>query len=133
MSIRLLRLAPLFLAAGCASRLPSTGFAEPAALERAMNRYYEAHVTEDHGYCPNPYIEGVTQASVVTIQPDRLVVYARYLYRDRLKNDRNECTGYASRRFTFGKGPAGGVEVLDVSDPVPRSRIRGLRVTRPRS
>jgi hypothetical protein len=121
MPTRLLLLASLVLVAGCATRLPSTGFAEPAALERAMNRYYESHATEEHGYCLTPYIDGLTQVALVTTQPDRLVVDVRYLYRDRLMdggdNSGGECTGYAGRQFTFGKGPAGGVEVLDMSGP----------------
>ena len=65
MSIRLLNLALLALIAGCATRLPSTGFAEPAALERAMNRYYESHATEEHGHCLTPHIDGLTQVAVV--------------------------------------------------------------------
>ncbi len=122
MSIRLLNLALLALIAGCATRLPSTGFADPTALERAMRSYYEAHASEEHGYCLQPYIDGLTQVAVVTDQPDRLLVDVRYLYHDRFKNDQgdnngNECTGYAGRRFTFGKGPAGGVEVLDMTGP----------------
>ncbi len=121
MSIRLLCLALLVLVAGCATRLPSTGFAEPAALERAMKRYYESHATEEHGYCLMPYIGGLTQVAVVTNQPDRLVVDVRYLYHDRSKdggdNGGHECTGFAGRRLTFGKGPTGAVQVLDMTGP----------------
>jgi hypothetical protein len=124
MSIRLVCLALLaaLVAACAASRLPSTGFAEPAALERAMKRYYELHASEDRGQCLNPYIDGLTQVAVVDDQPERLVVDVRYFYRDRFKDDRgedgfgSECTGYASRSFTFGKGAAG-VEVLDMTGP----------------
>ncbi len=124
MSIRLLCLTLVAaLVAGCAgSRLPSTGFAEPAALERAMKGYYEAHASEEHGQCLRPYIDGLTQVTVVDSQPERLVVNVRYLYRDWLKNDggqdgfRRECTGYAGRSFTFGKGTAG-VEVVDMTGP----------------
>lgn len=121
MSIRLICLALVaVLVAGCAaSRLPSTSFAEPAALERAMNRYYEAHASEQYGYCLTPYINGLTQVAVVDSQPDRLVVDIRYLYRDRLKDERDqnggrECVSYAGRSFTFGKGTAG-VEVLEMT------------------
>ena len=122
MPASLLNLALLALLAGCATRLPGTSFADPGELERAMKRYYENHATEEHGYCLHPYIDGLTQTEVVTNQPDRLVVDVRYLYQDRFKNDRgenggHECTGYAGRRFTFGKGPAGGVEVLDMTGP----------------
>ena len=122
MSVRLLNLALLALIAGCATRFPSTGFAEPAALERAMKGYYEAHASEEHGHCLRPYIDGLTQVAVVSDKPDRLVVDARYLYGDRFMNDRgdnggHECTGYAGRSFTFGKGKAGEVEVLDMTGP----------------
>jgi len=121
MSTRLLCFAVLPLLAGCATRLPSTGFAEPAALEGALQRYYAGHATEQHGYCLSPYISGLTQTEMVAQQPERLVVDVRYLYQDRFKNsDDNgghECTGYAGRRFTFGKGPGGAVEVLDMTGP----------------
>jgi hypothetical protein len=122
MSRRLLNLVLLALVAGCATRLPSTSFAEPAALEQAMKRYYERHASEQYGYCLNPYIDGLTQVAVVSNEPDRLGVDVRYLYKDWSKNDRSdrgghECTSYAGRRFTFGKGPAGGVEVLDMTGP----------------
>jgi hypothetical protein len=96
------------LVVSCAPRLPSTSFAEPAALAGAMERYYAANTTEEHGYCTQPYIDGLTQVSVVDSQPDRLVVDVRYLYRDQFKNNgsdtgNNGCIGYAGRRFTLGK------------------------------
>ena len=110
------------LGAGCAvSRLPNTGFAEAATLERAMKRYYEAHASEDRGQCLKPYIDGLTQVAVVEDQPERFTVDARYLYRDRLKDDQGrggfatECTGYAGRRFSFTKSPAGSVEVVEMT------------------
>ncbi len=108
------------LVAGCATWLPSTSFAEPAALERAMKDYYGAHATEQWGYCLTPYIDGLTQVAVVDEQPERLVVDVRYLYRDRHKGSEQnsfvtECVSYAGRQFTFGKGPAGQVKVLDMT------------------
>jgi hypothetical protein len=111
------------LVAGCAiPRLPSTSFAEPAALERAMKRYYIAHATEEHGYCPRPYIDGLTRVHVVDSRPDRLVADVRYFYGDRFKSDRgenggHECIGFSGRRFTFGEGEAGGVKVLEMTGP----------------
>jgi hypothetical protein len=135
MSIRLLCLGlTVALVAGCATsnRLPSTSFAQPAALEQAMERYYEAHATEQYGYCSTPYIDGLTQVAVVDNQPDKLVVDIRYLYRDRSKNDRgqsqttngggqsgfgHECTNFAGRQFTLGKNAAGAVQVLDMTGP----------------
>jgi hypothetical protein len=121
MSIRRLWLVLIpVLVAGCATRLPSASFAEPAALERAMNNYYESHAMEQWGYCMTPHIEGLTQVAVVENQPDKLVVDIRYLYRDRQKdNSQNsftqDCVSYAGRQFTFGKGNTGGVEVVDMT------------------
>jgi hypothetical protein len=121
MSIRLLCLwLAVALIAGCATRLPSASFAEPAVLERAMNNYYESHAMEQWGYCMTPHIEGLTQVAVVENQPDKLVVDIRYLYRDRQKdNSQNsftqDCVSYAGRQFTFGKGNTGGVEVVDMT------------------
>ena len=87
MSTRGLCLSLIALLAGCTTgRLPSTSFAEPAALEQAMKRYYEAHATEQYGYCSTPYIDGLTQVQVVDNQPQRLVIDVRYLYRDWQKN-----------------------------------------------
>jgi hypothetical protein len=112
------------LIAGCTTpQLPGTSFAKPAVLERTMKRYYEAHASENRGQCLTPYIDGLTRVSVVAKQPDRLVVDVRYLYRDWQKDNSGPnsmggvCTGYAGRRFTFGKGPKGGVEVLDMTGP----------------
>jgi hypothetical protein len=121
MSIRLLCLVLLALVAGCSTgRLPSNSFADPAALNRAMTRYYEAHAMEQWGYCLTPYIDGLTQVSVVENKPDRLVLDVRYLYRDRQKdNSQNgfatECVSYGGRQFTLGKGNTGGVEVVDMT------------------
>jgi hypothetical protein len=121
MSIRRLWLVLIpVLVAGCATRLPSASFAEPAALEQAMNDYYESHAMEEWGYCMTPYIDGLTQVAVVEDQPDKLVVDLRYLYRDRQKgNSQNssvlDCTSYAGRQFAFGKGKTGGVEVVDMT------------------
>ena len=121
MSRRLLGLCwPVALVAGCATRLPSASFAEPAALEQAMNDYYDSHAMEQWGYCMTPYIEGLTQVAVVETQLDKLVVDVRYLYRDRQKdNNQNsftqDCVSYAGRQFTFGKGNTGGVEVVDMT------------------
>jgi hypothetical protein len=124
-SMRLLYLAlVVVLLAGCTTpQLPTTSFAKPAVLQRTMKRYYEAHASEDRGQCLNPYIDGLTQVSVVEKQPERLVVDVRYLYRDWQKDNSGPnsmggvCTGYAGRRFTFGKDPKGGVEVLDMTGP----------------
>jgi hypothetical protein len=139
MSIRLLCLwLAVALIAGCANhQLPKTSFAKPAALQAAMTAYYDAHATEEYGYCSTPYIDGLTHVSVVDNQPDKLVVDVRYFYRDRSKNNGTqsqgtpnhttgglthrtfhaECVNFAGRQFTLGKDKTGAVEVLDMTGP----------------
>jgi hypothetical protein len=120
MSNRLTALSLVLLLAACAaSRMPSTSFAEPKELERAVIRYYERHATEENRTCLSPYIDGLTQVEVVDETPERLVVDARYFYRDRFKDDGGdgfgrECTGYGERRFTLAKSDAG-VEVVEMT------------------
>ena len=113
----------LLLLAGCAaSRMPATSFAEPQELERTVMRYYERHATEENRTCLSPYIDGFTRVDVVEEQPERLVVDARYFYRDRSKDDTGEngfgreCTGYADRRFTLARN-GDGVEVVEMTGP----------------
>ena len=88
--------------AGCAARIDSAHFGPPGAIERLVMRYYERNASE--GNCFNPYIDGFTQLTVVADAPDRLVVDARYFFRDRFKNGGNGgggdgCTGFAERTF----------------------------------
>ena len=102
----------ILLLAACASRVPATGFAEPQALERTIERYYESNASEENQTCLTPYMDGLTNVTVVEEQPDRLVLDVRYFYRDRFKDDRSngvgsECTGYAQRQFTLVKTDAG--------------------------
>ena len=103
----------VLLLAACASRVPATGFAQPEAIERLIERYYERNASEENRTCLTPYIDGLTRVAVVEQQPDRLVLNARYFYRDRLKDDSGndgvgrECTGYAERQFTLVKTDAG--------------------------
>ena len=109
------------LLAACASRVPATSFAEPSAVERTVMRYYERHASEENRTCLSPYIDGLTQVSVVEDTPERLVVDVRYLYRDRFKDDRGngmgrECSGYAGRRFTLAKTDAG-ITVVEMTGP----------------
>ena len=124
MMTRVVRLTSVFLVlAGCAgSRMPATSFAEPKELERTVMRYYERHATEENRTCLSPYIDGFTRVEVVEEEFERLVVDARYFYRDRSKDDSGadglgrECTGYADRRFTLAKNGAG-VEVVEMTGP----------------
>jgi len=109
------------LLAACAPRMPATSFAEPSAVERTVMRYYERHASEENRTCLSPYIDGLTQVSVVEDTPERLVVDVRYLYRDRFKDDRGngmgrECSGYAGRRFTLAKTDAG-IAVVEMTGP----------------
>ena len=124
MTTRAIRLTSVFLLlAGCAaSRMPATSFAEPQELERTVMRYYERHATEENRTCLSPYIDGFTRVELVEEQPERLVVDARYFYRDRSKDNSGadglgrECTGYADRRFTLARSEAG-VEVVEMTGP----------------
>jgi hypothetical protein len=69
--------------------------------------YYERHASEENGYCPSPYIDGITQQQVVEEGAGRSVLDVRYLYRDRSKGGRDEgglgteCVSYAGRRFVL--------------------------------
>lgn len=84
------------------------------AVVRAIEDYYERHASEVHGYCFAPYISGVSKAEIVEKDADRLVIDVRYLFQDRIKDDRGDggflgrCAGFRSRRF-----------VLDVSGEKP--------------
>ena len=115
-------LALALLLSGCAvSRVPETSFAEPTAVERTVKSYYERHASEENRRCLTPYMDGMTQVSVVEETPESLVVDVRYLYRDRFKTDRDngfrrECIGYAGRRFTLSKSDAG-IAVVEMTGP----------------
>lgn len=110
----------VLLLGACASRVPETGFAEPAAIESAVTRYYESNASEEYETCLTPYIDGLTRTAVVEEQPEQLVLDVHYFYRDRFKNDNDggigrECTGFAHRQFTLAKA-GGGVEVVAMSE-----------------
>jgi hypothetical protein len=105
----LLTLAPLVagLLAGCADA-PW----QPPAYETAIKSYYEAHASERTGQCLAPYIDGFTKVEVVEDTPERMVVDARYLYRDWVKDRRGsmddggsmrECVDYNQRSFVLAK------------------------------
>jgi hypothetical protein len=88
------------LVAGCAN--PPW---QPPAYETAIKRYYQAHASEKNGQCLAPYIDGFTTLEVVEDTPERMVVDARFLYRDWVKagSDRpfGECIGYGRRSFVL--------------------------------
>ena len=112
-------LVPILLLAACASPVPATGFAEPQAIERTIERYYESNASEENQTCLTPYMDGLTEVAVVDEQPDRVMLDVRYFYRDRFKDDGGngigrECTGFAARQFTLAKTDAG-LQVVEMS------------------
>lgn len=84
---------------------------QPPAYETAMKNYYEAHASERNGRCLAPYIDGFTRVQVLEETPERLVVDARYLYRDWIKDrqgpgsrgEGSECVGYSQRSFVLAQ------------------------------
>jgi hypothetical protein len=80
---------------------------QPPPYETAIKRYYEAHASERNGQCLAPYIDGFTTLQVVEDTPQRVVIDARFLYRDRIKDggDQNNmmlgCTRYGARSFVL--------------------------------
>ncbi|MGH6915641.1 MAG: hypothetical protein ACREH3_18285 [Geminicoccales bacterium] len=107
------------LVAGCAG-----AFAPPPAYESTIKRYYEAHASERSGQCLAPYIDGFTTVEVVEDTPERLVVEAGYLYRDRVKDRSDslsgrgirECSGYNHRSFVL-TGSEDSLQVTEMSGP----------------
>ena len=126
----------LLLLPGCSgARIESEHFGPSAAIERAMMRHYERNATE--GNCYNPYIDGFTRLTVLEDTPDRLVVHARYLYRDRFRDAAGDdddggatgvCSGFGERTFTLRRDR--GDIVISMSgqqeEPALRALIRDL-------
>lgn len=120
--VAILSAAALFsagLLAGCANS-PW----QPPAYEAAMKNYYEAHASEKNGRCLAPYIDGFTTVQVLEQTPERMVVDARFLYRDWVK-DRDgrqdggmarECIGYGQRSFVLARTDDR-LEVTEMSGP----------------
>ena len=88
---------------------------QPPPYETAIKRYYQAHASEKNGRCLAPYIDGFTTFQVVEDAPERVVVEARYLYRDWVKDGGDEpfteCIGYGRRSFVLTRSD----DVLQVS------------------
>jgi hypothetical protein len=107
------------LVAGCASDI-----LQPPAHETAIKTYYEAHASEKNGRCKAPYIDGFTRVEVLEDSADQMVVEARYLYRDWLRDRetsrggrrRSECVAFNSRRFVLIKSD-GHLQVAEMSAP----------------
>ena len=132
--LRLLAIAALALAlalAGCAGRIESAYFRPPGALERLIMRHYERYASEG-GACFNPFIDGFTRLSVLADTPERLVVQARYLYRDRFhdggqgEGGGHGCTGFAERTFTLGRDADGAPIVTGMTGEQDEPAIRTL-------
>ena len=118
---------------GCSTtQIESAHFGPSAAIERAMLRHYERNATE--GNCYNPSIDGFTRLAVLEDTPDRLVVHARYLYRDRFQDAGGDggstgaCTGFGERTFTLARSPESGDLVVAMDgqqdEPALRTLIR---------
>jgi hypothetical protein len=123
----------LVLLLGCsATPVESEHFGSSAAIERAMMRHYERNASE--GNCYNPSIDGFTQLTVLEDTPDRLVVHARYLFRDRIQDgddggsSAGRCSGFGERTFALTPSPEGGDLVVAMDgqqdEPALRTLIR---------
>jgi hypothetical protein len=104
------------LLAGCANQ-PW----QPPAYETAIKRYYEAHASEKNGRCLTPHIDGFTTVQVVEDTPERMVVDARYLYRDWRKDGGDdqpfsECVGYGERSVVLARSDDR-LRVIEMSGP----------------
>lgn len=127
--------AMLVLLLGCsATPVESEHFGSSAAIERTMMRHYERNATE--GNCYNPSIDGFTRFTVLEDTPDRLVVHARYLYRDRFQDGGDDgrstgvCSGFGERTFALTRSPEGRGLVVAMGgqqeEPALRALIRRL-------
>jgi hypothetical protein len=122
----------LALLLGCSgARIESAHFGSSADIERAIMRYHERHASEGGGRCFRPYIEGFTRLEVLEDTPDRLVVQARYFYRDRFQEGGGSghvCAGFNERTFTLARDPDGRPVVVAMTgeqdEPALRSLIR---------
>ena len=126
----------LVLLAGCAAtRIESAHFGPPAAIERAIRLYYERNASEGGASCFRPYIDGFTRLTVLEDTPDRLVVEARYFFRDRAQEGGqaqggNVCTGFNERTFTLARDQDGVPVVIGMTgeqyEPALRTLIRRM-------
>jgi hypothetical protein len=100
--VRWLTLAGSLAVAACASvQVPD----HPGAVA-AIQDYYAANAWEDGARCVSPSMD-VTQTRILEDTPDRVVVEARYYWRDdRRMSDAGAdlCSGFATRTFTLSQG-----------------------------
>jgi hypothetical protein len=109
----------LLALAGCGSVADAV---RTSPVESAVMRHYEAHASEQYGQCLNPYMDALTNVEVVEETTARMVVDARYFYRDRFMDDRDgalgrECSGRGERRFTLARNEDDGLDVVEMSGP----------------
>ena len=104
----------------------------PARSSARFERHYERNASE--GNCYNPSIDGFTKLTVLEDTPDRLVVHARYHFRDRLQDATMVVGGGAApasaeRNFTLTRSPEGDLLVgMDgqQEEPALRTLIRRM-------
>jgi hypothetical protein len=126
--------AVVVLLAGCTGpQIESPYFGPPGAIERAIRLYHERHASEGGGRCFQPYIDGFTNLTVIEDTPDRLVVDARYFWRDRFQQGGQgeggqNCAGFNERTFTLAHTQDRSIAVVGMTgerdEPAIRSLIR---------
>jgi hypothetical protein len=93
---------------------------QPSPVESAVKSYYENHASEENGRCLNPYMDALTGLDVVEESESRIVVDARYFYRDRFMDGGGglsiECADFGERRFTLARDQAG-PQVVEMGGP----------------
>jgi hypothetical protein len=122
--------AVLGLPPGCSTAsIESAHFGPSVAIEQAIRRHHERYASEGGGRCFRPSIDGFTELEVVEETPDRLVVHARYLYRDRFQEGGGSgqvCRGFGERTFTLQRDPDANLVVVDMTGEQDEPAIRSL-------
>lgn len=129
-------LAAFVVLSGCsATRIESQNFGPSREIERAFQRHYQRYASE--GNCYRPAIDGFTRLTVLEDTPDRLVVHARYLFRDRIRDRGNDdggsgagsCSGFGERTFSLTRSPEGDLVIAmdgQQEEPALRTVLRRL-------
>ena len=120
------------LLVGCAgTTIERTHFGPPGAIERTIRLHHERYASEGGGRCFRPYIDGFTKLTVLEDTPDRLVVHARYFWRDRFQEGGQGeggqvCTGFAERTFALARSADGDLVVVEMTGEQDEPAIRLL-------
>jgi hypothetical protein len=127
-------LAAILILLGCAAtRIESENFGPSGAILRAFERHYARNASE--GNCYNPTIDGFTRLTVLEDTPDRLVVHARYRFRDRIQDGGDggsgagRCSGFGERTFFLTRSPEGDLVVAmdgQQEEPALRTLLRRM-------